>query len=72
MHNYTIGLIFMTLPGDFDADHDVDIFDIVFMIGAYGSEEGDQNYIPNCNLDCDGDVDIFDIVIACGHYGESW
>ena len=66
------GWVFVTIPGDVDADRDVDIFDIVAMAGAYGSHAGDPAYNPNYDIDGDGDIDIFDIVAACGHYGESW
>jgi|GEM_PF-1112675 len=62
----------VTIPGDVDADFDVDIFDIVLIAGCYGSSEGDPMYIANCDIDGDGDIDIFDIVIAAGHYGENW
>jgi hypothetical protein len=58
--------------GDVDGDRDVDIFDIVLIAGAYGSEEGEPRYNPNYDIDGDGDIDIFDIVIAASHYGESW
>lgn len=66
------GQLFITIPGDVDADCDVDIFDVVAMVGAYGSEEGDPAYNPVYDIDDDEDVDIFDIVIACINYGESW
>ena len=60
------------IVGDVDYDGDTDIFDIVRMAGAYGSEEGDADYNAHCDLDDDGDIDIFDIVKAATHYGESW
>lgn len=62
----------VTLPGNIDADTDVDIFDIVKLAEAYGTETPDPQYNSNCDIDNDGDVDIFDIVIAASHYGESW
>ena len=66
------GLILVTIAGDVDGDHDVDIFDIVQLASCYGSEEGDSSYDSNCDLDGDRDIDIFDLVIAAGHYGDSW
>jgi hypothetical protein len=62
----------VTLPGDVDADHDVDIFDIVRLADVYGTVAGQPRY--ECNSDINGDVkiNIFDIVIAAGHYGQSW
>jgi parallel beta-helix repeat protein len=65
------GWIMVTVPGDVDGDHDVDIFDIVRMVGDYGKPPPPLND-PNCDIDGDGDVDIFDIVIAAGNYGDSW
>ena len=64
--------ICVTLPGNIDADTDVDIFDIVKLAEAYGTKTADPQYNPNCDINNDGDIDIFDIVIAASHYGESW
>ena len=66
------GVILVTIVGDVDADRDVDIFDIVRLGGAYGAEEPDPFYDPNCDSDDDGEIDIFDAVAAADHYGESW
>ena len=66
------GWIFLTIPGDVDADRDVDIFDIVAIVTAYGSAEGDPEYVPNYDINDDGKVDIFDIVIASGNYKKTW
>lgn len=73
LHACTYELIVaFPIEGDVDYDGDVDIFDIVTIAGAYGTEEGHPKYNAHCDIDGDGDIDIFDIVIACGHYGESW
>jgi len=56
-------------PGDFDADMDVDIFDIVKMASAYGSNPGDPRYNANFDINCDGQIDIFDIVTIASFYG---
>lgn len=56
-------------PGDFDMDRDVDIYDIVLLVGAYGSVKGDPEYDPNFDVDCDGNVDIYDVVIVTPFYG---
>jgi len=66
------GWVFVTIPGDADEDHDVDIFDIVKIALSYGAQLGDPEYTTSCDIDSDGDVDIFDVVIAARHYGESW
>ena len=56
-------------PGDFDVDKDVDIFDIVLIASAYGSEKGDPLYNTNYDVNCDGRIDIFDIVMITPWYG---
>jgi len=50
----------------------VDIYDFVMIADAYGSEEGDPEYIANCNIDDDEDINIYDVVIAAGNYGQNW
>lgn len=61
--------ICVTVPGDVDADSDVDIFDIVTIAGAYDTQKGNTRYSAISDLDNDEDVDIFDVVIAASNYG---
>lgn len=56
-------------PTDLDGDGDVDIFDIVKIAIAYGTEIGDPLYDALCDLNNDGQVDIFDIVMAASDFG---
>jgi len=63
------GKITIVYPGDIDIDRDVDIFDIVALSGAYGTERGDPTYNSNYDINCDRKIDIYDIVIAAGNYG---
>jgi subtilisin family serine protease len=70
-NSFSDGWIVITIPGDVDGDFDVDIYDVVKMCSCYGTEEGDDRYVANCDTDCDGDIDIYDIVIMCSHYGEA-
>lgn len=62
----------VSLPGDVDADHDIDIFDIVKLTCAYGTIEGQLSYQSNHDINGDGKINIFDIVIASSSYGQSW
>ncbi|HUV98012.1 MAG TPA: hypothetical protein VMW14_00735, partial [Candidatus Paceibacterota bacterium] len=57
------------LRGDVDYDFDIDIFDLVYIAGAYGTNFEDPSFRPDADVDKDGDVDIFDIVITAGNYG---
>lgn len=70
--NSLMTLVLITISGDIDGDKDVDLYDIVIMVGAYDSHEGDTRYLGNCDIDGDGDIDIYDIVIAASNYGKSW
>jgi hypothetical protein len=56
-------------PGDFDGDMDVDIFDIVMIAAAYGTEIGDSEYNSNFDVNCDGEIDILDVVLVTPWYG---
>ncbi|HUV98006.1 MAG TPA: hypothetical protein VMW14_00705 [Candidatus Paceibacterota bacterium] len=57
---------------DLNNDGVVNIFDIVLMAGAYGSNSGDPKWNPDADLVQDGEINIFDIVLAAGHYGQHW
>ena len=51
-------------PGDVDADGDVDVDDLLGLIGTWGSCDG----CP-ADFDGDGDVDIDDLLVVLGQYG---
>ncbi len=64
--------ICITIPGDVDADFDVDLYDAVKLLTCYGKKMGEPNYDPNCDIDGDGRVFLFDAVILCSHYGQKY
>ena len=55
--------------GDFDMDRDMDIYDVVLLVGVYGSAKGDPKYNPNFDVNCDGRIDIYDVVMVTPFYG---
>jgi parallel beta-helix repeat protein len=59
------------LCGDFDGDGDVDWFDFGIFAAAYGSSEGDSNFLPEADFNGDGNVDWFDFAIFASNYGVS-
>jgi hypothetical protein len=65
------GWIFLTIPGDMDGDRDVDIFDVVSTAYAYGTREGDSQYVPDYDIDGDGTIDLLDMVTIAGNYGQT-
>ena len=70
--NTRFSSIVITILGDIDADHDVDIYDIVRIACIYGRKQEDSQFDANCDLDDDGDIDLYDIVMAISNYQESW
>jgi hypothetical protein len=66
------GCMLVTIAGDVDGDHDVDIFDVVKIASCYGTEKGQPGYVANYDINDDGKIDIFDVVIANGNYGQHW
>jgi hypothetical protein len=57
---------------DLNNDQKIDIFDVVTVAVAYGSESGDENWNPDADLVQNGVIDIYDIVVVAGNYAETW
>ena len=68
----TDGIVTVTIPGDVDADFDVDLYDAVNLLVRYGAKAGQPQYDPNCDIDGDGDIDLYDAVILLAHYGQKY
>jgi parallel beta-helix repeat protein len=66
----TDGWVFITIPGDIDADKDVDLYDAVALLVRYGAKQDETSYNPNCDIDNDGQIFLFDAVILLGNYGQ--
>ncbi len=65
--------LFITIPGDVNADRRVNVFDLVLISKLYkASQMQNPQYNPNCDVDGDGDIDIYDLTSAAIHYGEQW
>ena len=62
-----------SILGDVDHDWDVDIFDVVRCVGAYGSTPIDPNWDIFCDIaDPYELIDIFDIMTIVSSYGEEY
>jgi len=60
-------------PLDVTGSGKIDIFDVMELVRAYGSELGDPLYHPMLDFNHDGEIDIFDIVILIvGAYGAEY
>lgn len=68
----TVTIIWM--PPDVDGNGIINIFDIMWLIRAYGSELGDPGYNTLLDFNQDGKIDIYDIVISAspGVYGATY
>ncbi len=58
------------LASDVNRDGTVNIFDLVKIVLAFGSDPTSQTWNPNCDLNRDSSVNILDLAIAAGHFGE--
>ena len=76
IHTKGNGCLITSLIGDFYPDGCVDFEDLMIFALAYGSCEGDGNWMPICDiaspggLTPDGCIDFEDLMIFAIHYGE--
>jgi parallel beta-helix repeat protein len=66
------GLITVTIPGDLDANLQVQRADLVILANAYGSRPGDLKWNPNADLNDNNVVDLLDLVLLANHYGQHY
>ena len=59
------------LVGDLNSDGTVDIFDVVTVSVAFGSEPGAANWNQAADLNKDDIVDIFDVVLLARNFGKT-
>jgi len=59
----------LQVPGDCDGDGDVDVFDAIIIVNAFGSAPGDPNWDERADFDDDGDVDVFDVIVLVNNFG---
>jgi hypothetical protein len=56
--------------GDATGDGAVTLADYGVFLSSYGSQIGDDHYVPDCDLDQDGDVDLVDYSIFVSLFGQ--
>jgi hypothetical protein len=64
--------VLVTLPGDFDGNRWVQIYDIVRMTFRYNVYWPDPKYDPNVDIIENGHIFIYDVVVAIEYYNEKW
>ncbi len=58
--------------GDIDRDGHVDVIDLLWLVYAFGSRMGDENYSPAADLypcPVDGEVDVVDLLVLVANFG---
>jgi hypothetical protein len=60
----------VTIPGDVDGNHVVNIQDIVKIASIYGLKRGNPLFNPNCDLNNEGRITILDLVTCTALYGQ--
>ena len=60
-------------PGDVDHDLDVDLYDAVKLLTAYGSKIGDDHYDCHCDIvELYGVINLYDAVLLLVNYGKKY
>jgi len=59
------------IMGDPSGDGQINMEDWWFFTISNGSQEGDPNYDPNCDLNGDGQINLIDLMIFAENLGES-
>jgi hypothetical protein len=64
---FTYGKIEVTIPGDVDGNHVVNILDVIRITSICGSKLGSPNFNPNCDIDGECKITILDLVACTSH-----
>jgi hypothetical protein len=59
------------IPGDLDADGDVDLQDLAHLLSHFGTTAG-ATYADGDIEGCDHDVDLADLTTQLANYGETY
>jgi len=59
----------ISVPGDINGDGHVDLLDLLAVVNAFGTVEGDEGYVAAADLDDNGVVDIADLLIVVNNFG---
>jgi len=70
-NTFTNGWIKVVIVGDVNGDGVVDIYDLILVASAFGSNISSQTYNPNADINDDHLIDIYDLIIVASHFGET-
>lgn len=57
------------IAGDVDGDDHVDVVDLLYLVDAFGSNDGDENFDAACDFNGDGAVDVVDLLVLVDYFG---
>ncbi|MBI3942708.1 MAG: DNRLRE domain-containing protein [Chloroflexi bacterium] len=63
-------VVVASVLGDFDQNCVVDLFDLVTLAAAYGSQTGDGRYNSRLDVNMDGRIDLYDLVRTAQQWGK--
>lgn len=58
----------LRLRGDFDRDNDVDVSDVISVVGGFTGSGATGNWYNDGDTDTDGDVDVSDVISVVGNF----
>ncbi|MDH7564796.1 MAG: PQQ-binding-like beta-propeller repeat protein [Candidatus Bathyarchaeota archaeon] len=64
--------VLVSIPGDINADRQVDLKDVFSIANAYDSRVCESKWNPNCDMDNDGVIDLKDYLRAVTNFGKLW
>ncbi len=70
-NTYT-GLLVITITGDVNGDHRVDMWDVGSAASLFGANYPNPRYNANCDVNDDDKINMKDIGTIAKHYGETW
>jgi hypothetical protein len=56
---------------DVNRDASVDVVDLLYLVDAFGSVEGDATYDARCDFNADGSVDVVDLLYMVENFGRT-
>ena len=69
-NNFIDGTVYISIPGDINADEWVDQMDLYLIALAYGTKCGDAEFIPERDVNGNCLIDQMDLYLTGLHYGE--
>jgi len=67
-NTYTDGTVKIVIPGNFNADEQVNVIDLGMLGVSWLTKVGDPLYRPNVDVSCDGEINVIDL----GTLGVHW